>query len=249
MTAKLRWLWILLLLPTWAKAAVLVTYRGDSPNLFDFSPVTLNSEDFDINGDGTPDFRFLRDPFVVALQSHGANRFISTVSVPPDRGGDVTPVLSGSIIGADTTFLAGDWHRHTDNGGGSGFGLNFGPNAMRYADAYIGVEFMLAGVIHYGWIQYVGFSHPEKGVPFPLLRGFIDSWAWETQPGVPIIAVAIPEPSTTVYIGGSAFLIWQRNAHTRKQNQALLTTPRGRFVSALNLVRKWLGFGRARPRP
>jgi hypothetical protein len=249
MTAKLHWLWILLLLPMWAEAAVVVTYRGDAPNVFSYIPLPSEPVDFDINLDGIWDYRFSRGNFVVALESHGANRFISTLSIPPDLGGDVTPVPLGSIIGADTSLLSGDWHRHMDNGGGSGFGLNSGPNPMQYADAYIGVEFMLTDGIHYGWIQYIGFSHPEKGVPFPLLGGFIDSWAWETQPGVAIIAGAIPEPSTAAYLGVGTALILKRNGNNRKQNKTLLPTPRGWLVSTLILIRKCLGFGRAHPRP
>lgn len=243
MIAKLHWLWALLLLPGWAGAAVVVTYRGDAPNTFNLEFPWITDSQFDINADGIDDLRFTGDYFVSALQSHGTNRFISTLSIPPDLGGDVAPVQLGSIIGADTALLAGDWHKHTDNGGGSGFGLNFGSNSMQYADAYIGVEFTLADGVHYGWIQYVGFSNPKTGILHTVYGGYIDSWAWETQSGVPIIAGAIPEPSTAAYIGGSAFLIWQRNAHTRKQNKALQRTPRGWLVSTLILIRKLCGFG------
>lgn len=183
------------------RAAVIVTYRGDTPNTFDYLPLP-SDVNFDVNSDGISDFRFLSDSyFVAAIQSYGSNRFISTLSVPPDLGGDAYPVESGSIIGSDTSSLSGDWHRHTDNGGGSGFGLNFGSNSLQFADAYIGVEFMAADGIHYGWIQYVGYSHPEKGLGHYLPGGFIDSWAWETRPGVPIVAGAIPEPSAVVLLG------------------------------------------------
>ncbi len=254
MTAKLHWLWTLLLLPTWAEAAVVVTYRGDAPNTFTFDPPFITDTDFDVNADGIADYRFVGDFLVAAMQSYGDNRFISVLSTPPNRGGNLVPVHAGSIIGADTSLLVGEWHRHTDNLSnpllGTGYGLGNGPSPMQFADAYIGVEFATANGIHYGWIQYTGYSHPVNGLPaMPVPGGVINSWAWETQPGVPIIAGAIPEPSTVAYIGGSTFLLWQRNANTRKQNKALLPTPRGWLVSTFNLIRKVLGFGRAHPSP
>jgi hypothetical protein len=210
MKSVILYLVLPLLLALRAGAAVVVIYRGDAPNTFDYLPLP-SDVDFDVNLDGIPDFRFLSDGnFVAALQSYGSNRFISTLSVPPDLGGDISPVFLGSIIGADTASLGGDWHHHTDNGGGSGFGLNFGSNSMQFADAYIGVEFMAADGIHYGWIQYVGYSHPEKGLGHYLPGGFIDSWAWETQPGVSIVAGTIPEPSSITLLVVSALSLMKR---------------------------------------
>ncbi len=225
MTAKLHWLWALLLLPRWAGAAVVVTYRGDAPNTFTFDPPFITDTEFDVNADGGADFRFVGDYLVTAMQSYGGNRFISVLAVAPDLGGSIVPVTIGNIIGADISFLGGAWHRHTDNSNNpslaTGYGLSTGPSPMQFADAYIGVEFAAADGLHYGWIQFTGYSHPTNGLPFmPVPGGVINSWAWETQPRVPIIAGAIPEPSTAAYIGGSAFLIWQRNANTRKQNKS-----------------------------
>lgn len=210
MKRKFLFLLLPLLLALRAGAAVVVTYRGDAPNTFDYRP--LPSEvDFDVNSDGIADFRFLSDGnFVAALQSYGANRFISTLATGLDIGGSVTAIASGSIIGSDTTLLAGSWHIHTDNGGGSMFDLNFGPMSLQVSDAFIGVEFAAADGIHYGWIQYVGYSHPEKGLGHYLPGGFIDSWAWETQPGVPVIAGSIPEPSTMILVIMSAVSLLQR---------------------------------------
>ena len=250
MNTMLQWLWALLLLPTWAGAAVVVTYRGNAPNTFTFDPPFITDTDFDVNGDGVQDFRFVGDFLVNAMQSYGGNRFIGVLAFFPDLGGSVVPVTAGSIVGSDTSFLAGDWHLHTDNGGGSGYGLGSGPSPMQFADAYIGVEFTAADGLHYGWIQYTGYSHPENGLPaMPVPGGVINSWAWESQPGAPIIAGAIPEPGTAALIGGSSLLLWQRNATNRKENKALQRTARGLFVSTLNLIRKCLDFGRAQRRP
>ncbi len=201
---------ILPLLPALrAEATVVVTYRGDAPNMFG-NGVHPTDVDFDINSDGVMDYRFIGDYFVSAIQSYGTNRFISTLASGLDIGGSVTAVSVGNIIGSDTSLLAGSWHIHTDNGGGSMFDLNFGPNSLQISDAFIGVEFAASDVIHYGWIQYVGYSHPEKGLGRYLPGGFIDSWAWETRPGVPIVAGAIPEPSTMTLVVVSALSLMQR---------------------------------------
>jgi hypothetical protein len=199
-----------LLLALRAGAAVVVTYRGDAPNTFDYLPLP-SDVDFDLNSDGISDFRFLSDgSFVAAIQSYGTNRFISTLASGLDIGGSVTAISAGSIIGSDTSLLVGSWHIHTDNGGGSMFDLNFGPMSLQVSDAFIGVEFAAADGIHYGWIQYVGYSHPEKGLGYYLPGGFIDSWAWETRPGVSIVAGAIPEPSTMTLVVVSALSLMQR---------------------------------------
>jgi hypothetical protein len=199
-----------LLLALRVGAAVVVTSRGDAPNTFNYLPLP-SDVDFDVNSDGISDFRFLSDgSFVAAIQSYGTNRFISTLASGLDIGGSVTAISAGSIIGSDTSLLVGSWHIHTDNGGGSMFDLNFGPMSLQVSDAFIGVEFAAADGIHYGWIQYVGYSHPEKGLGYYLPGGFIDSWGWETLPGVSIVAGAIPEPSTITLVVVSALSLMQR---------------------------------------
>lgn len=75
---------------------------------------------------------------------------------------------------------------------------------MQSEDAYIGVEFDIGGSTHYGWIQYTGFyvaeftffspDGPITVIGVDELGGFINSWGYETEPGVPIV-VGIPEPS------------------------------------------------------
>ncbi len=202
---------LLLLTHNWARAAILVTYRGDAPNSFGWGAQPTETG-FDINNDSVLDFTFFGDYFVAGIQSYGINRFVCTLATGMDIGGSVTALLSGSIIGLDTALLAGSWHIHTDKGGGSMFDLNFGPNSLQFADAYIGVEFSAADGIHYGWIQYIGYSHPEKGLGRNLPGGFIDSWAWETRPGVPIIAGAVPEPSAALLLVAASLTLFRRQS-------------------------------------
>jgi len=131
----------------------------------------------------------------------------------------------------DPFLLAGDWHRFTDNTGNPALASGYGLLLMQAVDAYIGVEFMAWDGVHYGWIQYTGYGVaqvPVRGpngeilgyTMIPLLGGFVDSWGWETQPGLSIIAGAIPEPSTTLLVGTGTPLLWLRNARTRKQHKS-----------------------------
>lgn len=198
-----------LLLLCQAGAAIVVTYRGNAPNVFGpLNPLPF-ATDFDINSDGIADFFFHRGSFTAAMQGHNGNRFISVISTGWDVGGNIVPIQTGSLIGPDTVSLPGNWHHHTDNGGASGFGLT----NMQHADAYIGVEFRIEDEIHYGWIHYSGFDHPDNGPFLPFPGGFINSWAWETEPGVSIVAGQIPEPATVALLTGGAILgitLWVR---------------------------------------
>jgi len=193
---------MLFLHPFEAGAEIVAFFRGDNPNIFPVAPPNAASGSLDIDDDGVNDFLFWRDAgLVVAMQAHGSNRFISTLSNGFDVGGNISPVYFGDILGSDTTTLGGDWHHHTDNRGNSGFGLF----TMQSEDAYIGVEFDIGGSTHYGWIQYTGFyvaeftffspDGPITVIGVDELGGFINSWGYETEPGVPIV-IGIPEPST-----------------------------------------------------
>ena len=215
---------------------MVVTYRGDEPNIFSVAPPSAASGSLDINADGVDDFLFWRDAgFVAGIQGYGTNRFISTLSTGSDVGGKVSPVHYGSILGADTSILGGDWHHYKDNRGNSGFGLS----TMQSEDAYIGVEFDIDGNTHYGWIQYTGFyvaeftffspDGPVTVIGANELGGFINSWGYETEPGVPI-AAGIPEPSTTILLtGGLIALVGRR----RRNNQGITRRNRATDGAAL----------------
>ena len=203
-----------------ARAGVVVTYRGDAPNAFGYGAAPTDV-DFDVNNDGIQDYRFIGGYFVAGIESYGSNRFLSTLAIAPDLGGSVTAIQIGSIISINTSSSPGDWHHSSDNGGANMFDLNFGPMSLQVSDAYIGVEFAAADGIHYGWIQYVGYSHPEKGLGRNHPGGFIDSWAWESRPGVPIIAGAVPEPGVSVlFLAGSLWAMTRRNRQKVVQPQS-----------------------------
>jgi hypothetical protein len=198
---------MLFLHPFEAGAEIVAFFRGDNPNIFPVAPPNAASGSLDIDDDGANDFLFFRDAgFVAGIQGYGSNRVISTLAVSPDQGTYVSPVFLGSILGPDTSTLSGDWHHHTDNVSNPSLGFTYSVlNTMQSEDAYIGVEFGIGESTHYGWIQYTGFyvaeftffspDGPITVIGVDELGGFINSWGYETEPGVPIV-VGIPEPST-----------------------------------------------------
>jgi hypothetical protein len=207
----------------------------------------LNSSfSLDIDQNGSADFTFLATFNGASIRTERANRVTIEVDPPPDLGGPLTAFQPGALIGADIAFPLefrsadhfGDGFVGEDELLGISIVICF--DSCSYTPfaagrAYTGFEFERNGLKHYGYFDMSGA---------PNVRGVtLYGWGWETEPGMAIVAGAIPEPSTAAYVGGSAFLLWQRNAHTRKQNKALQRTARGLFVSTLSLIRKCLGFG------
>jgi hypothetical protein len=67
---------------------------------------------------------------------------------------------------------------------------------------FVGIEFEISGNTHYGWLRMT--LHPDTGAA--ILRDY----AYESEPGVGIIAGAIPEPSTILLAGlGGLALLWR----------------------------------------
>jgi hypothetical protein len=212
----------------------------------------LDSFPVDIDQNASKDFIFFGSISGASVQPLRYNRVAIEVDPPPDLAGVLTAFPPGALIGADIAqplaFFSADFtgDQFVEEGEFLSIQIvqcfdlcSYTPFAA--GRGYAGFEFERNGLKHYGYFDLSGAPN-AKGV---ALYG----WAWETEPGRAITAGAIPEPSTAAYMGGSAFLLWQRNAHTRKQNKALQRTARGLFVSTLHLIRKCLGFGGAHPRP
>jgi len=74
----------------------------------------------------------------------------------------------------------------------------------------MGVEFQRAGSTHYGWVLlYVAPDYPA---------GQIEAWAWEMRSGVPILAGAVPEPSTwSLLIGGGVLMVLLRKKRSERK--------------------------------
>ena len=67
---------------------------------------------------------------------------------------------------------------------------------------YLGVEFDIDGATHYGWVEV------ESSEFFLLAR--VHRWAYESEPGAPILAGQIPEPSGLVLVLAGVLLAWPR---------------------------------------
>lgn len=216
------------LLPRGADAAVVVTYRGDNPNVLPV--VNTGTTLFDIDGDGTADFRFLSNGFFASLDTLGDNRVSAFIDETGFYSHQIVPVEFGYQIGPSSSFpyiaLPGAWHSADEVPTyTSGFLLGYHTSGfMQFADAYIAVEFRTDDRIHYGWIRYTGFGVAQVPIVGPngeILGyttrinqpgGFVDSWGWETEPGVPIFAGQIPEPSQSVLLCiGLATLLARRH--------------------------------------
>lgn len=76
-----------------------------------------------------------------------------------------------------------------------------------FGDGYLGVSFNIEESTHYGWIE---ISHDRDGVrrsPDDLYL-YIHGWAWEAEADTPIIAGAIPEPSSAMLLIVGAGGMW-----------------------------------------
>ena len=194
-----------------AAAAVVVTYRGSSPNPFSPNNNFANVP-FDINADGTADFLFTSNLFFASFDTLGTNRVAAFIDPTEFYVHQVIPVSFGAEIGPGSAFpyvdpvfpgfgdLPGAWHSGDEIAYPAGFLLGYDTSGfMQYSNAYIGVEFMAADGIHYGWIQYQGFS-----VAFPFAinvpGGWVNSWGYETQPNTPLFAGQVPELSRAVFL-------------------------------------------------
>jgi hypothetical protein len=171
-----------------------------------FPPVFYN---FDVDGDGNADYQFnLADTFGVSVEPLGNNRQIALPAIPPDLGSDLDPLPAGFEIGsslAPTYYWVG-----LNSPGFAGhsrisYQLDINGNVVygglfHGQDAYMGIEFLISGQPHYGWV-HINNPGGQAG-------GFILDWAYETQPGAAILAGAVPEPSSWTLLAVGSFAVW-----------------------------------------
>jgi hypothetical protein len=146
------------------------------------------SFDFDIDGDGTNDFRILDYYFGnFSLRDPISNNLIMNDSF------FAAVVPAGTTIGPDTT----DWRTSTDLGHFSGI------------RGYAGVQFEIpGGSPHFGYLDISAVS---------LTSVTLYGGAYETLANTPIEAGAIPEPASLALLAGGAagLAAWRRNRCSR----------------------------------
>jgi hypothetical protein len=102
-------------------------------------------------------------------------------------------------------------------------------------NTYIGISFDVAGSTHYAWVNIALGPDGPHGFETPVTT----SWAYESTPDTPIIAGAIPEPSTGILsmIGSLGLLQLARSRRRRKQGCAPI--PKCRTLHAPTAPENW----------
>lgn len=180
-----------------ARAVVVYT------DIQDFGLFTLNEPVYygiDFNGDGVDDvtLRSSRADFLAFSQS--GNRIAGFVNPPPNIESLALPFSTAALIGSSDD-TAWSWNA------GESYLLAvvlFGEQVTNIGlwdagTSFLGVEFQIDGLTHYGWI--------EIEVPFLTNGGIIRGFAYETTPNLAISAGAIPEPAHISIIGAVLSLL------------------------------------------
>jgi hypothetical protein len=163
----------------------------------------------DVDTNGTTDVRFwtmhnITDCVGCPVMSYAQVDGFSSSGLLVD-GFDAARLAGGTIVGAlppaETSWQIGfDTHSlstYRDFFGWSGDWDHFG-------EGMIGVSFESEAGLHYGWIQLKLGSEFVPRELEPGIVGFIrpgpivESWAYESTPGAPIVAGAVPEAGTVV---------------------------------------------------
>ncbi len=150
----------------------------------------------DMNGDGSTDLRFdYVMNFTVQSQSGSA---VTVIPQPPYSILDAAPIAAGSVIASGSTWGSGtyplvDWESIP------GVGLMGAGSWAFISNGYMGVSFTAADGVHYGWVQVSSYN---------TMGAHINSWAYESQPGVSIEVGVVPEPTTlALFVIGLAILL------------------------------------------
>ena len=173
----------------------------------------------DLNHDGIEDFRVVATGTVTygfQMEGNSLNAVWSRPTGGFDIGALIVPLQFGTEIGSN--LPSSDEWTLTEQGP---FGV-LGPGFSSYSSAgvvglfvnmtaYAGLRFSIGANTHYGWIKV-------QEMEFAGGSGIVYEYAYETRPGVPILAGAIPEPSAwALLFGGGVLMVWlKRKSNERK---------------------------------
>lgn len=160
----------------------------------------------DLDGNGTADFVIDSTMGITTvLQANGDNRMLAFANW--DGGALLDPLSASVPIGPQPGLPDQFWTGRASISACSTIGC-LGP--WLGVRAYAGIAFRVDGAIHYGWIGLDNWDWVNVGN--------VLGWAYETRPGVPILAGAVPEPSTwALLIGGGVLIVWfRRKRHERR---------------------------------
>ena len=194
--------WSLALLSSPAHTAIMLTVPAEPLTA---SPPPAPVLELDLDNNGVLDLMIPGSSRQIDVIPQGDNLVLSF-----DQFGTIyaADLAAGSFIGAtpgtgmlwasDTPIMSGCF----SGGGGTSCGGNFLGGIE-----YLGVEFEIDGATHYGWVEV------ESREFFHFVR--VHRWAYESEPGAPIRAGQIPEPSGLVLVLAGVLLGWPR---TRRAN-------------------------------
>jgi hypothetical protein len=141
----------------------------------------------DLNHDGIPDFRFLLTSFAyhtfhatLLVQPHGAGGVIAS------PGGYAAPLSLGASIGPAQAFTKGKHLNMARSAGFDYFSSRYSRNVFgpweNVQNRFVGVEFLISGEAHYGWIRLtVNFTTRSQ-------TATLTGYAYETVAGQSIQA-------------------------------------------------------------
>ena len=180
-----------------AEAAIILNDPGEPIFTIVAAPGTPGAFRYeDLNDDGIDDLKF-----VVVSASFSVGRAEGTGSmIAASVVNSAQPLAAGAVIGGDPSSGGfGLWDVGTIPVTGilleSCLGGCFGEWVDSFGDgvrAYLGVRFEAEDGTHFGWVD---LETSGRGV-----GGYVWRYAYESEPGVPIVAGAIPEASTILLI-------------------------------------------------
>lgn len=173
----------------------------------------------DLNGDGVFDLQHDAGGGSAYLRTWNETRILGVKLPYPHTtwfDSQPYPLLAGDLIGPDSAALfpgygdlSGWWEHPIGVAGAASLHVRYDSGTSGFftgSRGYIGVEFLIEGQVHYGWIDLSNYTWWQSE---------IHGWAYESEPGKPIMAGAVPEPSTIACCGwmaGAALLGRRRRA-------------------------------------
>lgn len=152
------------------------------------------SQDIDLNSDGVPDFNLSSwNSIDIYLAPLNNNAIISVPEPPGDLGALIYAFNQGAPISSSLDPVLAWWG--TSGNGPSVIVSAADIGSIGYfqgqTDAFAGMRLDVAGSLYYGWIHIENFGGNW---------GQISDWAYETSPSTPILAGAVPEPSSAALL-------------------------------------------------
>jgi len=224
-----RSVWLVLALglapANWAWGQGTIAYMRPNEPLFNQATLGLRGIELDLNGDGQADCRFYDDShggfyFSTAASGVGSARLLVTYRGPDDLASDLVGLREGVLI-SESIHPTLFWAAHdAPNLYGKArvssifFRDDVPPSEIPGGDfygqtAFMGIHFQIGSDWHYGWARIQGGRFGDALTLVP--PGWILDWAYETRPNTPILAGAVPEPSTwALLVGGGVLMVWFR---------------------------------------